>query len=84
MNTITIQPKYAESFKKQMLESGWTITKQDAGQIHIVGWGYMIEWQKGSHRVCLHYKDLQGIAEARLEITPDAFKTIQNLLKTGV
>jgi len=80
MHFITIDPTQAESLQKRMLEAGWLISKQDAGQIHILGWGYMIEWHKENNRVCLHYKELQGIADARLEIPSDALQTIQNLI----
>ncbi|MEA3404649.1 MAG: hypothetical protein U9R28_02800 [Pseudomonadota bacterium] len=76
-----IDPKHAEAFKKQLTLNNWVMVKQDAGQTHLVGWGYMIEWQKNQESVSLHYKDQQGKAEAQLEMTPSAWAEVQNILK---
>ena len=72
----------SEPFQKAMQQSGWTITKQDAGQAHIVGWGYFIEWQQAGNSVSLEYRDIQGRAEAQLAISPGAWPQIEALLKT--
>jgi len=82
MHFHIIDPSQADAFQKQLKLHDWLITKQDAGQTHLVGWGYMIEWQKGEQRVCLHYKDQQGKAEAQLEMTPQAWPEIEKIVKT--
>lgn len=82
MRYQTLDPKLAEPLKKRLAENHWVMVKQDAGQTHLVGWGYMIEWQKNHELICLHYKDQQGRAEAQLEMTPTAWTEVQTILKS--
>ena len=82
MTTQKLDPKLAEMFKNEMLKTGWQVTKQDAGQTHIVGWGYAIEWAKSSQIVSLQYQEIQGHAEAQLQISPDALTDINTMIDT--
>ncbi|VAW46866.1 hypothetical protein MNBD_GAMMA04-1087 [hydrothermal vent metagenome] len=80
MKLLTLNPLLSESFKQKMLLNEWSISHQDAGQTHLVGWGYEITWQKGGSSVTLRYFDKQGIAEAFLEVTQEAVDEMQQLL----
>lgn len=82
MRYQTLPANLSEPFMQLMQQHGWVIDKQDAGQAHIVGWGYRVEWLKSDNRVCLDYRDIQGHAEAQISISPDAWPEIDNLLKT--
>lgn len=82
MRFYALNPNIVDAFQASMLNSGWTISKQDAGQAHLVGWGYMIQWHKQQQSVQLHFKDVQGQAEAQLEMTPDAWPEIEQIIQT--
>ena len=80
MQIVEIPAKQCELFKQRMLENDWQITYQDAGQTHLVGWGYEIHWALGSQKMILRYSDKQGIATATLEFSDSAISQIQELL----
>ena len=80
MQVVEIPAKQCELFKQRMLENDWQITHQDAGQTHLVGWGYEIHWALGSKKTILRYSDQQGIATATLEFSDSAISQIQELL----
>ncbi len=81
MKCFEFNPSNAESFKKQMQMSGWHITHQDAGQTHLVGWGYEITWCKAEDKVTLRYSDKQGQASAVLEMTDGVVAEMKSLVK---
>jgi hypothetical protein len=81
MQVIEIPAKQCEFFKQLMLENQWQITHQDAGQTHLVGWGYEIHWELDSQKTILRYNDKQGVATALLEFSDSATSQIQQLLK---
>ena len=80
MKLLTLDPALSESFKQRMALNQWVITHQDAGQTHLVGWGYEITWQKSKSSVTLRYFDKQGVATAFLETEQGAVPEIQALL----
>ena len=80
MEHLTLNPALCELFKQQMLTNQWIISHQDAGQTHLVGWGYEMTWQKSQALVTLRYFDRQGVADAFLEMSPEVFSEIQNLV----
>jgi hypothetical protein len=80
MKLLTLDPQLCELFKQSMLIHQWVISHQDAGQTHLVGWGYEITWQKSQSSITLRYFDKQGVATAFLEISQDAVPDIQVLL----
>ncbi len=80
MELLTLNPQLCESFKQRMLTHQWVISHQDAGQTHLVGWGYEITWQKSPSSVTLRYFDKQGVATAFLETSQDAVSEIKALL----
>ncbi|MDG6774289.1 hypothetical protein QCB45_08080 [Thiomicrorhabdus sp. ZW0627] len=80
MRYITLAPELAEPFKTALQNHGWQLKGQDAGQAHLVGWGYVMHWSKQEERIHLHYKEVQGKAEAQLEMTPSAFNEIQAIV----
>ncbi|MCF6253710.1 MAG: hypothetical protein L3J38_03070 [Thiomicrorhabdus sp.] len=80
MKLLTLDPQLCELFKKSMLAHQWVISHQDAGQTHLVGWGYEITWQKSHSSITLRYFDKQGVATAFLETSQDAVSEIQTLL----
>lgn len=82
MQHFTLNPCLCESFKQQMLTKHWQISHQDAGQTHLVGWGYEITWQKAAYLVTLRYSDKQGIATALLEISDGALPDMTQLIDT--
>ena len=60
-----------------MREQGWQLVAQDAGQVHLLGWGYVLHWQKQGVSVWLHYQEVQGQAEAQLQVESAALEAIQ-------
>jgi len=80
MKLLTLDPQFCEEFKQSMLVNQWIISHQDAGQTHLVGWGYEITWQKSKSSVTLRYFDKQGVATAFLETEQGAVPEIQALL----
>lgn len=82
MHYQPLAPHLSERFQQKMQHLGWSVIKQDAGQAHIVGWGYRIEWQKSGQSVYLEYRDIQGKAQAQLAVSPGAWPEINTLLKT--
>lgn len=77
---ITLNPSICDALKQSLLSEQWLITHQDAGQTHLVGWGYEITWQKSAGSVTLRYFDKQGVATAFLEINQEALSEIQTLV----
>ena len=82
MTHLDLDPKLADSLQKAMANQGWQVVKKEAGQVHILGWGYTIQWQKDALTVILHYKELQTKIDARLELSSGALAEIQTLIKT--
>ncbi len=82
MELITLNPSLCDAFKERMLSNQWHISHQDAGQTHLVGWGYEITWQKLSGAVTLRYFDKQGVATVFLEVNQDALPETQALVDT--
>ncbi len=80
MKLLTLDPLLSEPLKQKMLLNQWTVCHQDAGQTHLVGWGYEITWQKERRSVTLRYFDKQGIAEAFLEVSQEAIEEMQQLV----
>ncbi len=80
MQILEIPAKQCESYKQLMLENLWQITHQDAGQTHLVGWGYEVHWSLDSQKVILRYSDKQGIATALLEFSDSAISQIHDML----
>lgn len=80
MQVVDIPAKQCECFKQLMLKNHWQITHQDAGQTHLVGWGYEIHWALGRQKTILRYSDKQGIATATLEFSDSATAQIEELL----
>jgi len=80
MTLITFNPSLCDALKQSMLSRQWIITHQDAGQTHLVGWGYEILWKKSAGLVTLRYFDKQGVATAFLEVNQEALSEIQTLV----
>ena len=80
MEHLSLNPDLPESFKQKMLEKQWVIIHQDAGQTHLVGWGYEIRWQKAESMVILRYSNKQGVGTALLEMSHNVFAEIQALV----
>lgn len=80
MQVVEIPAKQCELFKQLLLENQWQITHQDAGQTHLVGWGYEIHWRLGSQKIILRYSDKQGVATALLEFSDSANSQVSDLL----
>ncbi len=80
MTLITLNPSLCDTLKQSMLGDEWTLTHQDAGQTHLVGWGYEITWKKLAGLVTLRYFDKQGITTAFLEVNQEALPEIQTLV----
>lgn len=81
MKLLTLDPLLSEPLKQKMLLNHWIVSHQDAGQTHLVGWGYEITWQKAQSFVTLRYFDKQGIAEAFLEVSQEAVEEMQRLVR---
>ena len=81
MEYLEINPILCELFKAEMLSKHWEICHQDAGQTHLVGWGYEITWHKSNELVILRYSDKQGVASALIEVSKNSLSEIQALLK---
>jgi len=82
MKHIELNASLCEPFKKRMNEAEWNITHQDVGQTELVGYGYVIVWEKSGDKVVLHYSDRQGIAQANLEVTSNIIDTISEQIKS--
>lgn len=80
MEHLQLNPILTEKFKQQMLLNDWLITHQDAGQTHLVGWGYEIFWQKAEKIVILRYTNKQDSELALLEMSIHAIAEIQVLI----
>lgn len=80
MRFMSLNPALAEPLKQVLPSHDWELQGQDAGQAHLVGWGYVMRWSKLNHSVWLHYKEIQGKAEAQLEMTPGAFTEIHTIV----
>jgi hypothetical protein len=80
MQVIEVPAKKCELFKQLMAENQWQITHQDAGQTHLVGWGYEIHWTLDNQNAILRYNDKQGVATALLEFSDSASAQIHHLL----
>ncbi len=80
MHVVEIPAKQCESFKQLMSERQWQVTHQDAGQTHLVGWGYEIHWRLDGQKTILRYNDKQGVATALLEFSDSAKSQIHQLL----
>ncbi|MDG6778702.1 hypothetical protein QCB44_08300 [Thiomicrorhabdus sp. zzn3] len=85
MRYLPVNPKLIEALKTQLQLKGWLLKGQDAGQAHLVGWGYVLKWQKAidnesTSSLWLHYKEVQGKAEAQLEMTPEAYTEISEMV----
>ena len=81
MTHLELDPKLAEAFQSCMLNAGWNLVNKEAGQVHILGWGYTIQWQKDANTVSLHYKELQTKIDARLELSTNALPEIKTILE---
>lgn len=85
MRYLPLNPQLIESLKEQLQLKGWLLKGQDAGQAHLVGWGYILKWQKEMDdaliSLWLHYKEVQGKAEAQLEMSPEAYTEISEMVK---
>lgn len=81
MQVVEIPANQCERFKHLMSESQWQVTHQDAGQTHLVGWGYEIHWALDGQKTILRYNDKQGVATALLEFSGSAKSQIHQLLK---
>jgi hypothetical protein len=81
MQVLEIPAKQCEHFKQLMQDSRWEITHQDAGQTHLVGWGYEIHWSLDDRKAILRYNDKQGVASAFLEFSDSATNQINSILK---
>lgn len=81
MQYITLNPNLCDSVRTAMQKKGWEITHQDVGQTELVGYGYVIVWEKGGEKALLHYADRQGVAEAQLEVSDGAQSEINTILK---
>jgi len=82
MKHCEIKANLCELFKKAMQNNDWQITHQDVGQTELVGYGYVVIWEKNAAKVILHYADRQGIAQANLEMTENAFEEITTLIES--
>lgn len=80
MQIVEIPASQCEFLKQLLLENQWQMTHQDAGQTHLVGWGYEIHWALGSQKIILRYSDKQGIAMALLEFSDSAKHQVSDLL----
>ena len=80
MQVHEIPAKQCELFKQLMLENLWQITHQDAGQTHLVGWGYEIHWALDNQKTILRYSEKQGVGIALLEFSDSAAPQINRLL----
>ncbi len=80
MQVVEIPAKQCELFKQLMSENQWQIIHQDAGQTHLVGWGYEIHWELNDQKTILRYSDKQGVATALLEFSDSATSQIHQLL----
>ncbi|WP_319558283.1 hypothetical protein [Thiomicrorhabdus sp.] len=74
---IRLDPALCEDLRQDLNADGWQIVHQDVGQTELVGYGYVIQWQKDGHKVVLHYADRQGQAEANLEVSKEVLPVIQ-------
>ncbi|WP_319380634.1 hypothetical protein [Thiomicrorhabdus sp.] len=77
---IRLDPDLCEDLRRDLNAGGWLITHQDVGQTELVGYGYVIRWEKNGRKVILNYADRQGAAEANLEISQEALAEIQALI----
>lgn len=77
----SLEPKLTERFKQQMVAQDWMISHQDAGQTHLVGWGYMITWKKQASQVTLRYENRQDEESVLLEMTPCANAELQVMIE---
>ncbi|BCN94432.1 hypothetical protein THMIRHAM_22170 [Thiomicrorhabdus immobilis] len=82
MKHLEIKASLCELFKKAMAQAGWHITHQDVGQTELLAYGYVIIWEKESHKVVLHYSDRQGIAQANIETSPQVEQEIKTIIST--
>lgn len=80
MKHLDITASKCEAFKKVMHNTGWVITHQDVGQTELVGYGYIVIWQKEEAKVILHYSDRQGIAQAKLEFSSNCSEEIPHYI----
>lgn len=80
MKHLDIPASKCEAFKKVMHNASWVITHQDVGQTELVGYGYIVIWQKEEAKVILHYSDRQGIAQAKLEVTSNCSEEISHYI----
>lgn len=64
----------ADRFSERMMQQGWQLTQQEAGQTHFIGWGYRKTWQYSTdagQAVCtLLFEDQQGVQRAHCEYNP--------------
>lgn len=81
MKLLTLDPLLSEPLKQKMLLNQWIVSHQDAGQTHLVGWGYEITWKKSQSSVTLRYFDKQGVANAFLEVSQEAEQEMQRLVR---
>ncbi|VAW44675.1 hypothetical protein MNBD_GAMMA03-644 [hydrothermal vent metagenome] len=81
MKLLTLDPLLSEPLKQKMLLNQWIVSHQDAGQTHLVGWGYEITWEKFQSSVTLRYFDKQGVANAFLEVSQEAEQEMQRLVR---
>ncbi|GKT11520.1 MAG: hypothetical protein ISEC1_P0484 [Thiomicrorhabdus sp.] len=81
MQHLQLNPVLTEKFKLQMLSNDWLITHQDAGQTHLVGWGYEIFWQKAESTVILRYTNKQDSEVALLQISSVVFSDIEDMIR---
>lgn len=69
-----------ETLRSRLAELGWPVIHQDVGQTELVGYGYVIVWQKDDAKITLHYSDRQGVAQAQVEMNDPACSLLQPLL----
>jgi len=82
MTYVDLNAVLADRLQTVMLAEGWTVLNKEAGQVHILGWGYTIQWQKANETVTLNYKELQGKAQAQLLVSSGALPEIQTFINT--
>jgi|GEM_PF-1905365 len=82
MTYVDLNAVLADRLQAVMIAEGWIVLNKEAGQVHILGWGYTIQWQKANETVTLNYKELQGKAQAQLLVSSGALPEIETLINT--
>ncbi|WP_178862647.1 hypothetical protein [Thiomicrorhabdus cannonii] len=81
MRYLPFSPKACDALRTKLAELGWPIVHQDVGQTELVGYGYVIVWQKEDAKITLHYNDRQGVAQAQVELNDPAWSVLQPVVE---